>query len=189
LDFTSALYLGIDHDWFSLAPWTKLSLGKPAALQDPPGAAQAEAELAALTGCEAALLAPSTLHLFVDLLPILARPEAAIFIDRHSYRMAWWGAAQAAAAGVRCNRFGPNDPEQLERLLARSRRLRPIVISDGLCIATGRTAPLAEYAELAARRKGVLVIDDTQALGIYATITAIRSHMARAAGARCADWD
>jgi len=32
LDFTSALYLGIDHDWASLRPWPKLTLGKPAAL-------------------------------------------------------------------------------------------------------------------------------------------------------------
>ena len=53
--------------------WDRLTLGKPAALESPPGAREVEGELAALTGCERAVLAPSTLHLFWDLFGILAK--------------------------------------------------------------------------------------------------------------------
>ena len=67
LDFTSALYLGLRHPLGSSRPWAALSLGRPAALQPPPGAGALARELAALQGCEAATLLPSTLHLFWDL--------------------------------------------------------------------------------------------------------------------------
>ena len=80
-DFTSALYLGLEHASWSLPEWERLTLGKPAGLESPPGAAEVERNLAELTGCERALLAPSTLHLFWDLLTILARRDVNIFLD------------------------------------------------------------------------------------------------------------
>ena len=76
LDFTSALYLGLSHESWRLPGWDRLTLGKPAALESPPGAREVERDLAALVGCERALLAPSTLHLFGDLLTILAERDA-----------------------------------------------------------------------------------------------------------------
>ena len=53
-DFTSALYLGLTHEAGTLKTWNQLTTGKPAALKDPPGALALAAELAALTGQEAA---------------------------------------------------------------------------------------------------------------------------------------
>jgi 8-amino-7-oxononanoate synthase len=44
--------------------------------------------------------------------------------------------------------------------------LRPIVVTDGLCPATGQPAPVAAYLEAIRRFEGYLVMDDTQALGI-----------------------
>lgn len=75
MDFCSALYLGLRHGaepgkgW---PAWPALTLGKPAALQDPPGARTLARELARLQGCEAATLSPSTLHLYRDLFGMLA---------------------------------------------------------------------------------------------------------------------
>jgi len=83
-DFTSALYLGIEHGSRHLAAWDRLTLGKPAALEPPPGAAGVEQDLAALVGCERALLGASTLHLFHDLVPIVCRPGS---VDRKSTRL------------------------------------------------------------------------------------------------------
>ena len=54
LDFTSALYLGLRHPSASLAPWSALSLGQPAALQEAPAATALAARLARLQGCDAA---------------------------------------------------------------------------------------------------------------------------------------
>jgi 8-amino-7-oxononanoate synthase len=166
LDFTSSLYLGMEHPASALPSWPKLTLGKPAALEDPPGARRVEHDLAMLTGCEAAVLASSTLHLFVDLIPMLAGPRTAIFVDRAAYRMAWWGIQQVSASGVKPVRFGPHDPQELRDLLSKAGGRMPIVITDGISVASGQPAPLGEYAREAARHGGVLVVDDTQALGI-----------------------
>lgn len=126
-----------------------------------------ERNLAALSGCDAAVLAPSTLHLFVDLIPMLARPETTIFVDRDAYRIAWWGIRQASAAHVKHIRFGPHDPQHLREALRRAGVARPIVITDGLSVSTGQPAPLADYARETARHGGLLLVDDTQALGIH----------------------
>jgi 8-amino-7-oxononanoate synthase len=61
LDFTSALYLGLEHASWSLPGWERLTLGKPAALQEVPGADQVQRELAEVTGCERVLLGASVL--------------------------------------------------------------------------------------------------------------------------------
>jgi 8-amino-7-oxononanoate synthase len=42
----------------------------------------------------------------------------------------------------------------------------PIVVTDGILPASGSLAPIAEYANLAAGRSGLVLVDDTQALGI-----------------------
>src|SRR4051812_46557747 len=97
LDFTSALYLGMTHPSASLAPWQALTLGRPAALEEPPGAGQVAADLARLTGAEAGLLFPSTLHLFRDLFRCVvtaANPAAArgvvLLMDTQAYPIARW---------------------------------------------------------------------------------------------------
>ena len=42
----------------------------------------------------------------------------------------------------------------------------PIVVTDGILPGSGSLAPIAEYANLMARRSGLVLVDDTQALGI-----------------------
>ena len=56
LDFTSSLYLGLRHPSAGLRPWEALTLGRPAALRPPPGAAEVGIRLADLQGCEASTL-------------------------------------------------------------------------------------------------------------------------------------
>jgi 8-amino-7-oxononanoate synthase len=45
--------------------------------------------------------------------------------------------------------------------------LRPVIVTDGFCPSCGRSAPLREYLCCVADAGGRLVIDDTQALGIW----------------------
>jgi len=165
-DFTSSLYLGLAHASSDLPDWSGLTLGKPAALADPPGAERVECELAALTECESALLAPSTLHLFVDLFALLARPGMGIFLDRGTYPIARWGARQARLASVPVRTFRSCDADDLERKLQARPAVKPIVAADGFSPADGQATPIANYARLAAERGGLVVIDDTQALGV-----------------------
>jgi 8-amino-7-oxononanoate synthase len=167
LDFTSSLYLGFEHASSDLPAWTRLSLGKPAALEEPPGISRLERELAALTGCERALAAPSTLHLFWDLFGVLADRDVGIFLDRGTYPIARWGVERAAALGVRVRTFPRRDLSALRRELNSAGAIRPVIVTDGIAPGEGLAAPVREYADLAGSRGGLLVLDDTQALGIF----------------------
>ena len=168
LDFTSVLYLGMRHPRDELRPWTQLTTGRPAALEPAPEAEELAQVLAQLLRCERAVLAPSTLHLYLDLFDVLARDHIAIYADAGTYPIARWGIERAAAKGVPTATFQMHEPAALEQLLHRDRQsgYRPVVVTDGLCLANGRTAPLPDYLRLVRERDGYLVVDDTQALGI-----------------------
>jgi 8-amino-7-oxononanoate synthase len=168
LDFTSVLYLGFRHAHSALRPWEQLTTGRPAALEQAPQALALTHGLAKLLGCERAVLAPSTLHLYWDLFDVLARDRIAIYADAGAYPIARWGVERAAAKSVPASTFPMHYPAALESLLIHDQRARrrPIVVTDGVCTATGRAAPLPDYLKLVRERNGFLVIDDTQALGI-----------------------
>jgi 8-amino-7-oxononanoate synthase len=168
LDFTSVLYLGFRHAHSALRPWAQLTTGRPAALEPAPEAVALAQDLAQLLGCERAVLAPSTLHLFWDLFDVLTQDHIAIYADEGTYPIARFGVERAAAKGVPTSTFPMHDPAVLGSLLHRDERAgrRPIVVTDGLCSATGRIAPLPAYLKLVREQNGYLVIDDTQALGI-----------------------
>ena len=168
LDFTSALYLGLRHASGSLAPWEQLTTGVPAALRVPPIARRVAKNLATLQGCEAATLGPSTLHLFWDLGEIFATAGCAIFLDRGAYAIARWGMERAATGGAFVRRFNHFDVRSLGQTLRNDLQgRRPVVVCDGFCPGCGQPAPLSAYLELATHLGGWLVIDDTQALGIF----------------------
>ncbi|WP_296804615.1 aminotransferase class I/II-fold pyridoxal phosphate-dependent enzyme [Thiocapsa sp.] len=170
-DFTSALYLGLQHPSGALRPWERLSQGRPAALEEPPGAAAVAAELAGLQGCAAAVLLPSTLHLFLDLGELLAEGLRAIYCDAGSYPIARWGAERAALRGIPLHTFAHHNADALRQVLERTSASKrsPVVVTDGLCTVCGRSAPLADYLALVRHYGGLLVIDDTQALGVLGT--------------------
>ncbi|MET0530241.1 MAG: aminotransferase class I/II-fold pyridoxal phosphate-dependent enzyme, partial [Microvirga sp.] len=167
LDFTSVLYLGMHHGHAALRPWWQITTGHPAALGSTTRVAGLETALAALMGHESAALGSSTLHLFWDLFAELVREPAAIHVDAGTYPIARWGVERVAARGVTVTVFPMHDTAAVRARLAREPgRYRPIVVCDGLCPLTGRLAPLRDYAEACAAVDGVLVVDDTQGLGL-----------------------
>ncbi len=168
LDFTSALYLGFRHAHGTLRPWAQLTTGRPAALERTPEAERVAAALAQLMRCERAALAPSTLHLYWDLFDLLARDGIAIYADASGYPIARWGIERVAAKGVRTTTFPAHDAAALGYLLHQERHggYRPVLVTDGVCPQTGRTAPLPDYLRLVRQWDGYVVVDDTQALGI-----------------------
>ncbi len=168
LDFTSALYLGLGHPSASLAPWRALTLGRPAALEEPPGGRGLARELALLMGGEAGLLYPSTLHLFRDLFQVAASKESLLVFDAASYPIARWSAERAQLDGIPVETYRHHDVASLERRLRKARRAgqRPVIVTDGFCPSCGQAAPLPALSSLALEMSGLLVIDDTQALGV-----------------------
>lgn len=167
LEWTSALYLGMSHAHRSLRPWQQLTTGRPAALDPLPDAATIGARLARLQGCERAILAPSTLHVFWDVFGMIDRRRTAIYVDAGVYPIARWGVERAAAQGVLVQQFPHGNAGALHEKIMTDRLERaPLVVTDGFCPGCGRAAPLPAYLKIVQEHGGQLVIDDTQALGI-----------------------
>jgi 8-amino-7-oxononanoate synthase len=132
-----------------------------------PGALSVASDLASLTGCEAATLAPSTLHLFTDVFRLWAQPRStAIYADETLYRTGVWGIERAMGLGMCVNRFRHHDAESLRRALRKHGHRTTVVATDGYCPCCGQPAPIPAYLECLSGRNGWLLIDDTQALGI-----------------------
>jgi 8-amino-7-oxononanoate synthase len=169
LDFTSALYLGMRHPSRSLPSWSKFTTGVPAALASPPGAVQLAQQLARLQRCEYGVLGTSTFHLFWDLCGMLAPRPIKIHVDAGLYPIARWGVERAMARGISIREFAHYNPEALRSRLKREgqSRLRPVLVTDGFCPDCGKPAPLADYLESLRKFGGRLIVDDTQALGIF----------------------
>src|SRR5262249_30301220 len=126
-------------------------------------------EIAALQGCERGTLGTSTLHLFWDLFGMLARQRVRIYIDAGAYPIARWGVEREAARGAVVCSFRHYDPEALKRQVSRGSGygLRPLVVADGFCPGCGQAAPLRAYRDCVRSFGGLLILDDTQALGIF----------------------
>lgn len=169
LDFSSALYLGMHHPSRALRPWDKLTSGVPAVLQEPEGAIRVAQKLAELQGCEGAVMATSTLHLFWDLFGILSKNNIAIYMDEGVYPIARWGVERAASRGVIVRTFPHHAPDSLLTILRKeaNSHIRPLIVSDGFCPSCGRPAPVSDYLSIAETFRGRLILDDTQALGIF----------------------
>ena len=169
LEFTSALYLGLRHPTRSLPPWSKFTTGVPAALASPPGAVRVARRLARLQTCEHGVLGASTFHLFWDLFGMFARRSVKIYVDAGLYpiaRWAWSGrrhvASRRASSPITTPRHsatGLNGSGQT--------RLRPVLVTDGFCPDCGKPAPLSDYLETLRSAGGRLIVDDTQALGLF----------------------
>lgn len=165
LDFSSALYLGLRHPAALLPAWSALTLGKPAALREPPGAAAVCVELARLQGCQATTLLPSTLHLFWDLFAMLAGEPLVVLVDGGAYPVA---RRCAEKSGLPIEVFTHADSGAAAMLARRwtSAGRRPLILADGYTPGKSKAPPLWRYAGIAAQGGGMLLIDDTQALGL-----------------------
>ena len=168
IGFASSLYLGFRHPYWAMEPWSQLTTGTPATLGLPGPAHVVAGGLADLVWCDRATLARSTVHAFIDLIPMLAGQGSAIFVDAGAYPIGQWGVERAVGRGVPARRFAHHDVAAL-RASMRDRSVagrRPLVLTDGVCPGCGDLAPLRSYLEAAQAAGGLLVVDDTQALGV-----------------------
>ncbi len=167
-DFTSSLYLGFRHAKADLPNWQKLTDGKPAALNEPLLARHLGRTLAQLQGQEDGLLGPSSLHLFWDFFGLLDPKKYVLFVDALLYPVGLSGVQRAASNGMQSMQFRHLSSAHLRTLLAKVKlgRKRPIIVTDGWCPRCGKPAPLPTYQRLIEPLGGILIIDDTQSLGV-----------------------
>jgi 8-amino-7-oxononanoate synthase len=110
------------------------------------------------------------LHLFWDLFGILAGCRVAIYLDAGAYPIAQWGVERAAGRGAPVYCIPHRNVQALQQLMRRcAPYLMPVVVTDGMCNSCGCTQPIAAYLDYVRAAKGLLIIDDTQALGLLGT--------------------
>lgn len=168
VDFSTALYLGMRHSSKELPGWNKLSTGVPAALYETNSSIALGKKIAQLQGMEDGLIAPSVLHLFFDWFGLLQPGRYVIFADEHLYQTGLWGVERAAFKGTPVHFFRHQNCLSLQKLLQLHLHQSqiPIVVTDGWCPLCGTLCPAKDYLKLITPRNGLLVIDDTQAMGV-----------------------
>ncbi len=167
-DFTSSLYLGMRHPSRFLRQWKQLTTGFPDAIATPVKNRHIAQAFASLQGCEQGIFGPSTLHLFFDLFGMLKNERVAVYMDAELYPVARMGLERLKAAGKPVRSFPHRNAAALSDCLKQDAFLqaRPVVVTDGFCTRCGKAAPVKAYLDLVRRYRGMLVIDDTQSLGI-----------------------
>lgn len=168
IDFTSALYLGLQHQSNSLPPWQSLTTGVPAALYEPHQNHQLAMHIAQMQGIGAGVVAPSTLHVYMDLFHLLSSLNVALFIDEKIYPVSLYGIQQLLIKNIPVHYFSHQNAPHLSYLISKHAYTKklPIVLTDGWCPQCGKPAPVKDYQQLIKLYGGQLIIDDTQAFGI-----------------------
>lgn len=173
LNFTSTDYLGLArHPYVArcVAQATArygLALSTPRLLAADPLTPILEKELARLVGQDAALIFPSTTHVALDLLPLLAGPNGILFVDAWAYPISWEGVQAAVHQGARVRRFPHNNMKALARLLTEYAHVADkVIVCDGVYSTDGGQANLGIMTELATQYDTKIYVDDAHGLGI-----------------------
>lgn len=124
-----------------------------------------ESEIADLKRCPAALVFPSGYHANTGLIPALAGPDDTIVLDRLAHASLVDGARLSRA---RLKVFRHNDPEDLDRVLARIPGTgRRWVITESVFSMDGDRAPLAALVAVAERRGARTYVDEAHGTGVW----------------------
>lgn len=124
-----------------------------------------ERELADLKQCPAALLFGSGYLASLGVIPALVGRHDLVLADRLAHACLLDG---ARLSGARLRRFRHQDVAHLAELLAeRPAAGRCLIVTESIFSMDGDRAPLAELADLAARTKALLLVDEAHATGVY----------------------
>jgi len=98
----------------------------------------------------------------------LAGPKDYVVIDADSHASIYDGCAMGNATIVR---FAHNDPEDLEKRLARIRRKDPeagiLVVIEGVYSMLGDQAPIKELAEASKKHEAFVLVDEAHSIGVF----------------------
>lgn len=98
----------------------------------------------------------------------LAGPKDYVIIDADSHASIYDGCAMGNATVVR---FAHNDPENLEKRLARIRKKDPeagiLVVIEGVYSMLGDQAPIKELAEASKRHDAYVLVDEAHSIGVF----------------------
>lgn len=98
----------------------------------------------------------------------LAGPKDYVVIDADSHASIYDGCAMGNATVVR---FSHNDPENLEKRIARIRKKDPeagiLVVIEGVYSMLGDQAPIKELAEASKKHNAYVLVDEAHSIGVF----------------------
>lgn len=124
-----------------------------------------EAEIARFLNRRSALIFPTGYQANLGMIVGLAGPRDVILLDADSHASIYDGCRLSGATVIR---FRHNDPDDLDRRLARLEGQGDckLVIVEGIYSMLGDRAPLAEFAEVKRRHGAYLLVDEAHSLGV-----------------------
>ncbi len=105
-------------------------------------------------------------------------------MDVGCYEISKWGAESAVARGVPVRRFSHHDHTSLRHMVSEDRKsgLTPVIATDGFCPMCGAHSPISQLLECAESHAGYVVIDDTQALGVFGCKASAKNQLGAGGG-------
>ncbi len=121
-----------------------------------------EIALARWVGKEDGLICQSGYAANTGLLQAIADPQTPVYVDTMAHTSLWEGVHAARATGYP---FRHNDPEHLERMMARHGP--GVVVVDSVYSTTGALCPLRQMVEVTEKHGGMIVVDESHSLGTH----------------------
>jgi len=121
-----------------------------------------ELELADLLGAEDVVTCQSGWNANVGLIQSIAGPGTPVYVDMFAHTSLWEG---VTSAGAQPRPFKHNDPESLDRLVARHGP--GVVAVDAVYSTSGSICPLEAIVAVAERHGCLLVVDESHSLGVF----------------------
>ncbi len=121
-----------------------------------------EKSLAHWVGKEDGLICQSGYSANLGLLQAIADPQTPVYLDSLAHTSLWEGARRAGAPS---HPFRHNDPQHLERLIARHGR--GVVVVDSVYSTTGAVCPLEALVDVAERHGCMILVDESHSLGTH----------------------
>lgn len=122
-----------------------------------------EAALADFVGKESVLLCQSGYTANLGLIQVIADPQTPVYVDSCAHLSLWEG---VRSAGAPAHAFRHNDPQHLERTIARHGG-GGLVIVDSVYSTTGALCPLEAMVEVAERHGCMILVDESHSLGTH----------------------
>jgi 8-amino-7-oxononanoate synthase len=154
-------------------PVRPLALGVPRSLAVERHTWELERRLAHWVAAHDAVVGTSTLHLMLEVAGACARGRGQLFMESSSYTISRHALQLARGRGVSIGSFPAGDARALDRALQQTGRTAYV-----LCDAwsyPGKLKRLQDYSRICAQYGAILVVDDTQAMGILGVKPADRT--------------
>jgi CAI-1 autoinducer synthase len=121
-----------------------------------------EMKLAAWVGKEDGFVCQSGYAANVGLIQSIANPDTPVYLDGQAHASLWEGAHAARAPS---HVFRHNDPEHLDKLMARTGP--GLVAVDSVYSTTGAVCPLHEMLEVVEKHGSMILVDESHSLGTH----------------------